>query len=98
MTIKPILIIISALLAAELTLITYAEESNSSATVIASRRELFTDTELVETIGGQARFQLHAPTRREVAIQHDEPWEGKASGYATIIQDGNVYHMFYRDH
>ena len=94
MTIKPILIIISALLAAELTLITYAEESN----VIASRRELFTDTELVETIGGQARFQLHAPTRREVAIQHDEPWEGKASGYATIIQDGNVYHMFYRDH
>ena len=94
MTIKPILIIISALLAAELTLITYAEESN----VIASRRELFTDTELVKTIGGQARFQLHAPTRREVAIQHDEPWEGKASGYATIIQDGNVYHMLYRDH
>ena len=98
MTNKPLLIIISALLAAEITLITYAEESNSSATVIASRRELFTDTELVKTIGGQARFQLHAPTRREVAIQYDEPWEGNASGYATIIQDGNVYHMFYRGH
>lgn len=98
MTITPRLIIISTILVTALTLMTQAEEPNSPATDIASRRELFTDTELVEKIGGQARFQLHAPTRREVAIEYDEPWEGNASGYATIIQDGEVYHMFYRGH
>ena len=98
MNIKHLFIIISALLTVELTLTVHAEESNSSATEIASRRELFVDDALIEKISGRARLQLHKPTRREIAIQYNEPWEGNASGYSTIIQDGDVYHMFYRGH
>ena len=98
MNIKHLFIIISALLTVELTLTVHAEESHSSATEIASRRELFVDDALIEKISGRARLQLHKPTRREIAIQYNEPWEGNASGYSTIIQDGDVYHMFYRGH
>tara|TARA_B110000263_G_scaffold92079_1_gene80496 strand:+ start:14613 stop:16148 length:1536 start_codon:yes stop_codon:yes gene_type:complete len=98
MNIKHLFIIISALLTVELTLTVHAEESHLSATEIASRRELFVDDALIEKISGRARLQLHKPTRREIAIQYNEPWEGNASGYSTIIQDGDVYHMFYRGH
>ena len=98
MNIKHLFIIISALLTVELTLTVHAEETHSSATEIASRRELFVDDALIEKISGRARLQLHKPTRREIAIQYNEPWEGNASGYSTIIQDGDVYHMFYRGH
>ncbi len=65
---------------------------------IGSRRELFIDRALVEQLVGQAEFRLHAPTRREVAIKYDQPWEGNASGYATVFQDGDIYRMYYRGH
>jgi hypothetical protein len=65
---------------------------------IGSRRELFVDRELVERVQGHATFRLHAPTPREVAIQYDQPWEGNASGYATVFQDGYIYRMIYRGH
>ena len=65
---------------------------------IGSRRELFVDRALVERIEGGAEFRLHAPTRREVAIKYDQPWEGNASGYATVFQDGDIYRMYYRGH
>ena len=65
---------------------------------IGSRRELFVDHALVEQLDGQVEFRLHAPVRREVAIRYDQPWEGNASGYATVFQDGDVYRMYYRGH
>jgi hypothetical protein len=65
---------------------------------IGSRRELFVDKSLVERLDGRAEFRLHSPTRREVAIRYDQPWEGNASGYATVFQDGDVYRMYYRGH
>lgn len=65
---------------------------------IGNRRELFVDRALVERLEGRAEFRLHAPIRREVAIKYDEPWEGNASGYATVFQDGDIYRMFYRGH
>ncbi|MBT4693383.1 MAG: hypothetical protein HOB73_08575 [Planctomycetaceae bacterium] len=98
MNLNPIFIAISTLLSVSLAPIVGAEELPASATNITSRRELFVDDALVEKISGQARFQLHSPTRREIAIQYKEPWEGNASGYSTIIQDSDVYHMFYRGH
>jgi hypothetical protein len=33
-----------------------------------------------------------------VAIKYDQPWEGNASGYATVFQDGEIYRMYYRGH
>ncbi len=62
---------------------------------VGSRRELFVDEHLIESLKG-ARRQLHHPTPREIAIVHDAPWEGAGSGYHSVIHDGDVYRMYYR--
>ena len=63
---------------------------------IGSRLELMIDDYLIERISGEARLQLHEPIRRDIAIAHDEPWEGNSSGYHTVFRDGDVYRMYYR--
>lgn len=65
---------------------------------IGSRRELFVDDALISSMTGKAELRLHHPTPREIALRYDRPWEGNASGYPTIIQDGDVYRMWYRGH
>ena len=62
---------------------------------IGSRRELFVDAHLVAELRG-ARRELHHPTPRNLAIAHDAPWEGAGSGYHSIIQDGDLFRMYYR--
>ncbi|MBK9166576.1 MAG: hypothetical protein IPM24_03830 [Bryobacterales bacterium] len=63
---------------------------------IGSRRELLIDQHLVERFSGGARLRLHRPERREIAIVHDQPWEGAGTGYHTIFRDGDVYRMYYK--
>jgi hypothetical protein len=65
---------------------------------IGSRLELMIDDHLIDKMTGGARLVLHKPTRREVAIKYDQPWEGNASGYPTVFQDGDIYRMYYRGH
>ena len=65
---------------------------------IGSRRELFVDEYLIQKFVGKAELELHHPTKREVAVVFDEPWEGNSSGYPTIFQDGDLYRMYYRGH
>jgi len=65
---------------------------------IGSRRELFVDETLFDRLTGGAELKLHHPVPREVAISFDEPWEGNASGYATVIHDRDLYRMYYRGH
>lgn len=65
---------------------------------IGSRRELFVDRALADEFKGRSELRLHHPTPREIAITFDKPWEGNASGYPTVIQDGDVYRMYYRGH
>ena len=62
---------------------------------IGSRRELFVDGQLIESLK-EARRQLQHPTPRELAIVHDAPWEGAGSGYHSLIQDGDLYRLYYR--
>lgn len=62
---------------------------------IGSRRELFVDDSLLESLDG-VRRQLHPPVPREIAITHDAPWEGAGSGYHSVIHDGERYRMYYR--
>ena len=69
---------------------------NADPTDIGTRRELFVEDHLIESISGDARLQLHQPQPREIAIIHDEPWEGTASGYHSIFKDGNRYRMYYK--
>ncbi len=62
---------------------------------IGSRRELFVDDALIESMR-DARRVLHQPTPRELAIVHDAAWEGAGSGYHSVIRDGDLYRMYYR--
>ncbi len=65
---------------------------------LGSRRELFVDEALLESWGGTARLMLHHPESREVALRFNEAWEGNASGYVTVIPDGDLFRMYYRGH
>ncbi|MCA9177631.1 MAG: hypothetical protein KDB14_24260 [Planctomycetales bacterium] len=62
---------------------------------IESRRELFVDDALIDSLDGVTR-KLHHPTPREIAIVHDAAWEGAGSGYHSVIRDGDLYRMYYR--
>lgn len=62
---------------------------------IGSRRELFVDDMLIESLRN-ARRRLHSPTPREIAIEHDAPWEGAGSAYHTVVRDGDLYRLYYR--
>jgi len=62
---------------------------------IGSRRELFVDEYLIESMGGVLRV-LHQPEPREVVLTTDKPWEGNTCAYYTIFQDGDLYRMYYR--
>ncbi|MBI1357966.1 MAG: hypothetical protein GC160_26815 [Acidobacteria bacterium] len=63
---------------------------------LGDRRELLIDDFLIERFEGDCRLRLHHPERREIALVHDEPWEGSGSGYHTIFQDGRLYRMYYK--
>jgi len=68
---------------------------NESPIDIGSRRELFVDAALIDSLQ-DARRQLHHPTARELAIRHDAPWEGAGCNYHSIIRDGDLYRLYYR--
>lgn len=59
------------------------------------QRELFVDDYLVDKMDGVI-LELQTPVEREVAIVHDEPWEGNTSTYHTVFKDGDLYRMYYR--
>ena len=62
---------------------------------IGSRRELFVDHHLIQSLDG-ARLELHRPQPRETVFKFDQPWEGIYSGYETIVQDGDTLRFYYR--
>ncbi|MCP4508406.1 MAG: hypothetical protein GY826_18705, partial [Fuerstiella sp.] len=62
---------------------------------IGTRRELFTDTFLIDELRNAQR-ELHHPVPQKIAVLHDAAWEGAGSGYHTVIRDGDIYRMYYR--
>ena len=62
---------------------------------IGSRRELFVDHYLIDTLQGTT-LRLHHPKRAGVALQLDQPWEGIVCGYFTVLHDKGRYLMYYR--
>lgn len=73
-----------------------AKEPERDGLDIGSRRELFIDGFLIESLSGKATLRMHRPVPREVAIVHDAPWEGSSCGYHTVFRDGVLYRMYYR--
>ncbi len=63
---------------------------------IGSRLELMVDDFLIDAKRGPLRLQIHQPVRREIVFKTDAPWEGNASGYQSVFQDGKLYRMYYR--
>lgn len=63
---------------------------------IGSRRELFVDHYLVDSMGGGVTQRLHSPLPREEVLVTDRPWEGNMCGYITVFQDDDRFRMYYK--
>ncbi len=69
--------------------------STSSALEIGTRRELFVDRYLIDTMSN-ARLQLNEPRDEGIVLKFDAAHEGPFAGYTTIIRDGDLLRMYYR--
>ena len=58
-------------------------------------RELFIDAHLVRKAQG-VRLVCHSPVSRGSVFVFDKPWEGPFCNYATVIQSGANYRLYYR--
>lgn len=63
---------------------------------IGSRRELFVDDYLLESLQGQVERRLQTPQPRELSLVHDAPWEGSGSGYHSVFADEGRFRMYYK--
>ncbi len=63
---------------------------------LGSRLELFVDDWLIERMTPAVRLKLHRPQPLETVLRFDKPWEGRWSGYVTIVTDDDRYRMYYR--
>ena len=72
----------------------YLRASADEPIQIDSRLELMVDNYLIDKMAG-ASLVLHQPLKREVAINHNAPWEGNNCGFHTVFRDGDLYRMYY---
>lgn len=73
-----------------------AEPGDKTDYNIGSRRELFVDDFLIDSISGGIERRLHHPVPREVVLKLDKPWEGQTSAYFAAVHDGERVLMYYR--
>ena len=62
---------------------------------IGSRRQLFVDRTLIESIH-DAHLVLHHPVKREIAIKPEHPWEKNGVSYMVTFKDGERFRAWYR--
>lgn len=64
--------------------------------VLQNQRELFVDNYLLdEMVNTETRLSI--PVSGGVALKFDKPWEGHFAGaYVSVINDGNLFRMYYR--
>lgn len=62
---------------------------------IYNKRMLLWDKYAVDEEKTTAILTLNHPTKKEIVIYHDEPWEGDCCCYHNIFRDGNIYRMYY---
>lgn len=62
---------------------------------VGSKRELFVDKALIESLSGGATTKLQHPQAQEIVMVHDAPWEGSGCGFHTVFRDGDIYRMYY---
>ena len=76
-------------------LILWAPAEAQHALQLGGARQLFLDDHLVESVDG-VRFELGSPRDEGAVFQFDRSWEGRFSGYSTVIHDGDRYLLYYR--
>jgi hypothetical protein len=62
---------------------------------LGSRRELFVDRLLIDSMRG-VELRLHEPRDEGEVLRFDQPWEGIHCGYCTLIRDGARFRVYYR--
>jgi len=62
---------------------------------IGNSRELFVDHFMIEKLKN-VQLRLHHPRQEGIALEFAKPWEKKFSAYITVIQDNEIYRMYYR--
>ncbi len=64
-------------------------------TDIGSMLQLFIDEASIAEMRGVS-LKFHRPSRAEVSIAFDRPWEGPGNHYVSVFKDGPLYRMYYR--
>lgn len=63
---------------------------------LGSRRELFVDHYLIDTLKS-ATLELHRPVDRGPVFKFDNPWEGRFCAYVTVLHpEPDKYQIYYR--
>ncbi len=62
---------------------------------IGERRELFVDGRILDDLDN-CYLEMHEPVREDVAVRFNYAWEGKFSGYPTVLFDNGLYRLYYR--
>lgn len=62
---------------------------------LGMRRELFVDHHLIDKLEN-VQLVLHEPRDEGPVLKFDQPWEGRFSGYATVLHDDGLYRLYYR--
>lgn len=62
---------------------------------LGNNREIFVDNYLIDKLEG-ARIIMHHPHDEGIVMNFDNPWEGRFCAYCTIINDGDLYRLYYR--
>lgn len=58
---------------------------------IGSRRELFVDDFMIDDLTPILERRLHHPVPQNIILELDQPWEGDASAYLSVVEvDGRV--------
>lgn len=63
---------------------------------MAFEKELFIDHHLIRELRGKARQRIHQPQPQEVVLTFDQPWEGTACAYVSVLQEEGLYRMYYK--
>ena len=58
-------------------------------------REVFWDTFLAEECSGVS-VKNHKPTRSNIVMTLDAPWEGEHGGYISLVKIGDLFRLYYR--
>ncbi|WP_028665126.1 hypothetical protein [Runella zeae] len=89
------ILISSLLLAALNNIFVFAQNQKNAPIEIADRREIFVDKQLITQLSG-VEVLMHHPHNEGKVLAFDRPWEGNFSAYCTIIQDKDLFRLYYR--